>query len=290
MSGGGGRSTTNTVTNPWGGAQPYLRDLLDKGSEIARQDIDYSKQYVGMSDEQRNLLQQLQGYYAPEGQYAQSLSQQQEALSRMMQAPSGVADDPIVQGLVEKAQAGLGTQLAEQVMPQIRSGATAAGQYGSTRQGVAEGVAAGKTAEAQGRVATDIYGKAYQDALRSQMQALTMAPQVAEMGKQGIQTGLQIQDLLRGEKRAEQDVEYVNRTQAPWSGLEKWASLLYPAAGMGSSSQSSRPGTPFGQRALGAGMSGLGAYSALSGMGGAAAGMAGPVGIGAGLLALMASR
>jgi hypothetical protein len=287
MSGGGSQTTTTTAT-PWAGAQPYLEQLLGQAADVAGQDIDYAKPYVGMSDEQRNLLEQLQGYYAPEGQYAQSVAQQQDVISQMLQAPGQVATDPVVQSLVEQAQKGLGTQLTETVLPQIRSGATAAGQYGSTRQGVAEGVAAGKTAEAQSQAATSIYGQAYQDALRRQMQGLAMAPQVSEMGKAGIQTGLQIQDVLRGEETGAAEAEYARRTQAPWAGLEKWASLLYPAAGMGGTTTATGPGRGMFSRLLGGATTGLGAYSALAGMGGKAAGMATPAGMGLGLLSLLA--
>lgn len=47
-------------------------------------------------------------------------------------------------GLIDQLGVEAGQQFASQILPQIGDAATAAGQYGSSRQGVAEGVAAGE--------------------------------------------------------------------------------------------------------------------------------------------------
>jgi hypothetical protein len=51
--------------------------------------------------------------------------------------------------------------LNDTILPGIRSGAQAAGQYGSSRQGIAEGVAAGRNNEGIASALASLYGNAY---------------------------------------------------------------------------------------------------------------------------------
>lgn len=52
-------------------------------------------------------------------------------------------------------------QFNQGVLPQIRSGAQAAGQYGSSRQGIAEGVAAGNASTGLGANLANLYSQGY---------------------------------------------------------------------------------------------------------------------------------
>lgn len=294
MSGGGSDVTNKTVADPWEGAQGYLKDLLAQGSSIAGSQTgeDYQKEFVGLTPEQLTSISDMQRYYGEGGGYQKQIGGAQSALETMLRDPSVAATSPETQAMVQAAQNPMMAQLQEQILPGVRAGATGAGQYGSTRQGVAEGVATGKTQEAMGNAAAKIQGDVYQKALLTQLQAAQMAPGLAEAGAAGSKQQIALGDLLRANEQGQLDIDQYNKTMADWGPLQQWSKLLYPAAGLGGTTTATQtgggPGTA--QSMLGAGMTGLGAYSSLAGMGGAAAGAAGPVGIGAGLLALLASR
>ena len=68
--------------------------------------------------------------------------------------------DPVIQN----AQRRLGENFSEQVMPQIRSGAQAAGQYGGSRQGIAEGLASKGLAYSMGDLSANMNNSAYNQA------------------------------------------------------------------------------------------------------------------------------
>jgi hypothetical protein len=83
--------------------------------------------------------------------------------------------------------------LTREWLPQIRSGAGLAGQYGSTRQGVAEGVALGEATRALGDYGSNAQQAlgnsiaqtqlgAYGQGLDSQARALAFLPQQAQLG------------------------------------------------------------------------------------------------------------
>ncbi len=288
MSGGGGKQTTNTVAQPWEGAQDYLHQLLGTGSALSKEGVDYSKEYVGMTPGQLDAIENIKRFYGQGGAYEQALGQGRSTLEQMLMAPETAPTSAPVQAMIQAGQQGLSTQLAEEIMPQIRSGASAAGQYGSTRQGVAEGVAIGKTQQAQADLATEVMGQAYQEGLKQRTIGMGMLPQMLQMEAQPAQAMASIEDMLRGEQQSEADVDYWNRVNAQWAPIERWANLLLPAAGLGGRRQTttSGGGTSTAGRLLGSGMTGLGAYSTLAGLG--AGSMAMPIGVGAGLLSMLA--
>jgi hypothetical protein len=69
--------------------------------------------------------------------------------------------DPAMSSYIEAAQRPLYQQLTEQVLPNVRGGAITAGGFGGSRQGIAEGLSAGRTAQAAGDVGTKIAGDRY---------------------------------------------------------------------------------------------------------------------------------
>ena len=99
-------------------------------------------------------------------------------------------------------QEGLGNLFRNEINPAIRSDAIAAGGFGGGRQGVAEGVAAGRLGEAYAQGLGDITARANQQALG----ANTALPGYvsAMLGNQGLQSGFglsqygQLADILGG--------------------------------------------------------------------------------------------
>lgn len=276
MSGG----ETTQKTSPWSAAVPYLTDLMERGGDIFGKQTgqDYQKDYVGMTPEQLKTMEQMKMFYGEGGQYGQNIAGAQTALDRMLVDPSVTAQSPETQALIQSLQNPIMTQLTERMMPEIRAGAGGSGQYGSTRQGVAEGVAAGKATSAMGDVAAKTSANAYNQAMQNYMQAIQFQPTLAKAGAGGMESQMALENLLRQDKQTQADVDLYNRTQADWGPLQSWAKLLYPTAGMGSTTTQSQAVDPF-QTALGLGSLGLGAYGAFSAAAApAAAGGAGGVG------------
>ena len=79
------------------------------------------------------------------------------SISQML---SGQANTDTLDPVVAAALRRMGESYGEQVMPSIRSGAIAAGQYGGSRQGVAEGLASKGLAYSMGDTAANMYNNA----------------------------------------------------------------------------------------------------------------------------------
>jgi len=291
MSGGGGGSKEQTTTTePWSGVKPYLKDLANMIGE-QKGDIvngDYTKDMAEMTQEQRVALENLQQYYGEGGGFQETLGQANGALEDLLRSPEEVAQSQEVQDLIASKQAGITEQLNEEVLPQIRSGATSAGQYGSTRQGVAEGVATGKAASSMADLEAQITGDVYNTQLQNQLKATGLAPSIASAGGSGLEQLFNIGDIERQENQAREDLDYWNRLYADQEGLREYANLLMPMAGLGGTTTTSVSGggpNGFGQM-LGAGLTGLGAYGSAAGTAGLA-GAAPWIGGGAALLSMM---
>ena len=85
----------------------------------------------------------------------------QGSLSQMLTGQANTSTlDPVVQNALTRMSDNFNTS----VLPQINDGAVAAGQYGSSRQGIAQGLAAKSLAQAQGDTAANMYNSAYNQA------------------------------------------------------------------------------------------------------------------------------
>lgn len=77
---------------------------------------------------------------------------------------SGQPDNPYLQQQANALTANLTRNLNENVMPGIRSEALASGQYGGSRQGIAEGLAASRLNQDIAPAVTNLFGGAYENA------------------------------------------------------------------------------------------------------------------------------
>ena len=182
--------------------------------------------------------------------------------------------------------------LAQNVMPGIRSGAMASGQYGSSRQGIAEGVAAGNAETGLNSAISQLYGNAAQQAaglqastannlaglgmqngqfnanlgLQNNAQNMTNSQNIIgniSKGLDTLQAGNQLQDQTYGQQQGllQQPSQY-NQT-----GLGNYANIINQGSGMGSQSTQPYFTNPLGG-ALGGALGGLGLYKQLQGSSG----------------------
>lgn len=119
------------------------------------------------------------------------------------------------------------------VMSQIRTGAQDAGQFGSSRQGIAEGIAAGRYANAASDAAAKVATEGYNRGLDTFSRTLAFAPQA-------LQTGLMPAQILSGvgaqnEMQASEIENYLSNAamwqlNAPWAPLQNYASIVFGGA------------------------------------------------------------
>jgi hypothetical protein len=172
--------------------------------------------------------------------------------------------------------------LTEQVLPNIRGEAQTAGQFGGSRQGIAEGLASRGALDAAGTTAARISNEAFQNALKAQVGALATAPQTAALqfagpdaiGGVGAQGRLFDQAFL-----SEEANRFITEQMLPFLAAQQVAQLAFGFPG-GSSTSTITP--------TGGGVGGGGGGSTRSAIGGALSGAAtggsigGPFGAAAG--------
>lgn len=73
-------------------------------------------------------------------------------------------NNPYLKSAVDSAATRLTDNFNSSVMPQLRGGAQEAGQYGSSRHGIAEGIASKGLAQTVGDMSADMYSKSYEGA------------------------------------------------------------------------------------------------------------------------------
>lgn len=162
------------------------------------------------------------------------------------------------------------------VFSQIRTSAIGNGGYGrSSRQGIAEGIAAGRYADAIGDISSKMASEGYQSGLDTFAKTYALAPQTqqAMMTPGNILTslGLQRENL----QQMQEDYAANSRNwdlNAAWMPLQNWANIVY-----GGSLPTSTTSTTSGNMRSNSGMNMLG--GALSGYSlGTAMGFGGPIG------------
>lgn len=177
------------------------------------------------------------------GQAAGGLMAQNQAanMSRFLNS-QGVNIDPVIEALRKDYT----TQLQEAVLPGLRSGALASGQYGGSRQAIAEGVANAKANEEFQQQAANLRYQNELEALNRQMQAAQFADTMRQQGLTaggqlaGQRAGLDISNLARraealqaaGGLAAQRGQLDLSRTGQRLQGLAQAGELAAQRAGL----------------------------------------------------------
>lgn len=157
------------------------------------------------------------------------------------------------------------------VLSQIRQGAQEAGQVGSSRQGVAEGVAAGRFGQAASDALAKMGSEAYGQGLDAFGRTLAFSPAAMQAGIIPAQTLANVGASVEGrtaEQAAFEEQQRLWELNAPWQQLQNYANMIYGAGSSGTTSTGTVPGMSTGQRLAGGLSAGLGTASAISSLGG----------------------
>lgn len=174
--GGGSTTTTSEIK-----LSPEQEALLKPVIPIAQEYVnnpptlpDYS-QISPFNPVQLAAQKQLLGAAGQQSQIAGNAA----ATNAYLMNPNILSPDsnPALQATIDAAIQPIQQQLFTETLPQLGSSAEQAGQYGSSRQGVAEGLATQGAQQAAVNVAAPIANAGYQSGLDAMTKALGLAPQ-----------------------------------------------------------------------------------------------------------------
>lgn len=176
-------TTSQSSSSPWGGVQPYLTKAYQNLNNWYDQPGPFA--YPGATtagpDPLRSEAQNYDINYARYGM-PQDIAKIGSAYDTLLNAPN-VNNNPYLAGAVNSAIRPMLDQYNETIMPGIRSGAVQTGQYGGSRQGIAEGIASGKLTRNIGDVSNTMYSNAYQQGMDSLAKAMLFGPQMLQIGQ-----------------------------------------------------------------------------------------------------------
>lgn len=306
MSGGGGGNTTTTQkADPWKHLQPYLLGGETTGKfggpvqdvqgafpwfSSAAQNVPefYPGQtYAGFNPYQISGFNQALG--AAGGMYP-TLGAAQGALNYGLTSAYDPANNPVVQRYAEAAIRPVTEMYQEQVLPGITDAAVASGGLGGSRQGVAEGIAAGRYMDTVGDVTANIYNAAYGQGLDQQARMMSLLPSTMNTMLMPSQVYGQVGGAYQGmDQQAINEAmnRYYYNQDAEYQRAKDYLNVLQGTPWGSSSVTGPNPNaqSPAGQIA-GAGMMGLGTYGMLA-MNPATAPFAIPAGVAMGALGLL---
>lgn len=196
-SSGGGTQTVQQKADPWAPAQPYLTGdggrvgVLPEAENLYKSLSSSYYPNTGVADLNAEQLQGFGSMLGQQGNYQTAadrvskiadsvafntpnatLANRADTVSSpgvdyktaLNRSLSGSVDNPYLKGMYDAGMRGINQQYNEQVLPNIRSGAMGAGQYGGSRQGIAEGIAARGLTATSSDFANQLYGNAYESA------------------------------------------------------------------------------------------------------------------------------
>ena len=264
-SGGGGNTTTVQNADPWGGQQPYLKDIYAQAGGIYGSGMGYTPysgpRVAGLSDIQRQGM---------ETGYQNILSGNTPAqaaggmLNKTLQGDYLGGANPYLDQVFATSAQNVTDQFNRNILPSIKTAGVQSGMYDSSRQGIAEGLAAGEAQKNLAQLSANIYAPAYESERGRQIQAATLAPSLSNwdaqqlMGLGGIE-----QDMMQRELDAMQ--QYWNEyQQAPWSRLGSYTTNVMGMGTPGGTTSTTQAGAGgfsptgmLGGAALGAGIGGM---------------------------------
>jgi hypothetical protein len=179
MSGGSGaQQSSTTATEPWEYQDEHLRKLYREANKLYNQGV---PEYYGgtvvapYSGAETQAIERLKGTTV--GQ-SQGLVDNTLSMANFLSGPAmDPNSNPYLAQYADAATKPLYQNLTEQVLPQIRGQAMGSGMFGSNRQGIAEGLATQRTAQAAGEVTSGIYNEAYGQNLDAMVRNLALVPQ-----------------------------------------------------------------------------------------------------------------
>ena len=173
---GGGEDTSTQTTDPWEGQQPYLKDLFAQAQQYFQGgNVDLSR---ATNVATRGAEAYEQGAGAAGDIAGQAANAQQFLLSGDVLSPGS---NPALQQYIDFANQATTRAFQQGGLQAIDAGAVQAGNVGSSRQGIAQGIGLQGLAQQIGQQTAGISSAAYGQGLQAYTQGLGYAPQTAAL-------------------------------------------------------------------------------------------------------------
>jgi len=256
MSKGGG-STTVQKADPWSGVKPYLESMYANVDQQLNNQLGY---FPGQTYADFDPLQMIgmQGMLSQANNMMPSIEGYQGGLQGYMNAPLNITNDPAVQNMMDANRQQVTQALTEDWLPSISGDAAMAGQYGGSRQGIAEGQALGRAADALANANAQTALGAYGNAAKLAATGASLMPGAMQLGFMPSQTLMDVGGMLQGmDQQAINDAiqRYYYPEQKMWDTLGQAASIYSGAQPFGTSSTTG-PGSSSAAGAIGGAMMG----------------------------------
>lgn len=188
-----------------------------------------------------------------------------------------MATNPYLQDQTNAITQTATNNLRQNILPNIGGGAVAAGGYGGSRQGIAEGLAIGQTNQGISNAVANLQGNAYQFDQANETNRMGLNNQynlgLGNLGLQNQQQGLNFYTQQRGldQSGAQLGANLVNsanagyvgqgagigqlgatQQQAPWTALQNASNIYSQFSGLGGTQTQTQPNSPFGNAVGGA--------------------------------------
>lgn len=222
------------------------------------------QQVVGFTPEEQQAQTSLLDFAGGQGQQAVDASL--AALNFGLGPVLDPASNPALAAAAEGATRPIFRALTEKALPAIRGGAIQAGQLGGTRQGIAEGLAVGRTSEAALDATSKLFSENFQSGLDLFGKSLALAPQTLQLGtfESNVLGAVGGQDrALEQAIRDEEVNRFIFEQNQPSNKLAQFANLVSGNFGAEGSSITTQEATGGGGKKGGSGGGGIG--GALSG-------------------------
>ena len=204
---GSKKETQVQTTEPPAWQVPYIQEGLGGAQQWYRQgpqDFYPFQTYAGFNPLQLESQAGIENY-------ARNLDAPLRSMMAAQQyfGPESLSPDtnPYLSQYAEAAIRPIEQSLTENILPALRGSAISAGQYGGSRQALAEGLATGRAAQAMGDVTSNIYNQAYQTNVNNMLRGLALAPQT-------LATGMLPQQLIGGVGGQQQAMDQLGITEA----------------------------------------------------------------------------
>lgn len=166
------------------------------------------------------------------GTQQQGFQQAMQGFDYGMTGAMDVQNNPYLQSAITAAIRPVTQQYVDPggVLSSIRTNATDAGQFGGIRQGMAEGIAAGRYSQNAMDLAGTMASSAYDKGQDTFSRTLALAPQTLGLGNQAPSTlsGVGAQQEGLGQEQAAYDANArLWGLNAPWAPLQNYASIVY---------------------------------------------------------------
>lgn len=293
--GGGAPKETKSTTVSQQQLAPEQQQLLQGVIPIAQDFLkNPPQQYEGSGIAGFNPLQQQaqQAYLAaaaPGSGFGNFINQTQAGHSFLMGPALYPESNPALQAATEAAIRPITQNFTQSVLPNIRGGAVGSGTYGSSRQGIAEGLASQSYMQQVGDTSASLQNEAYKSGLDAFTKALYAAPQTAQLSLLPAQiqeaVGSQQQQLSQAQL-SETIQKYINEQLIPFSAAQDVASLAFGIGGGSSTTTATGSAAGGSSSPFASGLGGAAGGAALGGtIGSAIPGIGTGIGAGVGALA-----